>query len=85
MLFRSRANQASSDASHSQYIDGIYERRNMADPSGNIYKVDGYENNVWLNNNNEYLATDNSLYNPNTDNTNNDYNWQQLEETDNGY
>ncbi|HLV14033.1 MAG TPA: hypothetical protein VKY41_02555 [Xanthomarina sp.] len=80
-----RANQASSDASHSQYIDGIYERRNMADPSGNIYKVDGYENNVWLNNNNEYLATDNSLYNPNTDNTNNDYNWQQLEETDNGY
>ncbi|MCX7550801.1 hypothetical protein [Xanthomarina sp. F2636L] len=80
-----RSGQTASDASHSKYIDGIYERRNMTDPSGNIYKVDGYQNNVWMNNNNEYIATDNSLYNPNTDNTTNDYNWQQLEETNNGY
>ncbi|MCX7547956.1 hypothetical protein OS188_08320 [Xanthomarina sp. F1114] len=76
-----RRRQASSDASHSNYIDGIYERRNMADPSGNTYKIEGYENNVWMNNNNEYIATDNSLYNPNIDNTTNDYNWQQLEES----
>lgn len=80
-----RSGQASSDASHSKYIDGIYERRNMTDQSGNIYKIDGYENNVWMNNNNEYIATDNSLYNPNTNSTTNNYNWQQLEETDNGY
>jgi hypothetical protein len=80
-----RSNQAISDAGHAKYIDGIYERRNMTDETGNIYKVDGYENNVWMNNNNEYIATDNSLYNPNIDNTTNNYNWQQLEETDNGY
>lgn len=80
-----RSNQAASDAGHAKYIDGIYERRNMTDASGNIYKVDGYENNVWMNHNNEYIATDNSLWNPNTDNTTNNYNWQPLEETDNGY
>ena len=80
-----KSGQASSDISHSRYIDGIYERRNMTDASGSTYKVDGYENNVWMNNNNEYIATDNSLYNPNIDNTTNNYNWQQLEETDNGY
>lgn len=79
-----KTRQTTSDISHSNYIDGIYDRRNMTDQTGNTYQVDGYENNVWMNTNNEYIATDNSLYNPNTDNTTN-YNWQQLDETDDNY
>jgi hypothetical protein len=80
-----RSGQAASDKNQAKFIDGIYERRNMADQSGNIYKIDGYENNVWMNNNNEYISTDNSQYNPNANAPTNDYNWNQLEETENGY
>ncbi len=74
-----------SDAGQSKYVDGIWERRNMTDNNGNQYKVDGYDNNVWMNGNNEYIGTDNPNWNPNVDNLTNDQNWNQLQESDDGY
>jgi hypothetical protein len=76
--------QAASDAGHAAYVNGIWERQNMTDYNGNQYQVDGYDNNVWINQNNEYIGTDNTLWNPNTDNTTNYDTWNQLQTTDDG-
>ncbi len=76
--------QAASDASHSAYVDGIWDRRNMTDNNGNTYKVEGYDNNVWVNQNNEVIGTDNYNWNPNTENTTNNDTWNQLQSTDDG-
>ena len=79
-----RAGQASSDAGQSNYVDGIWEQRNMTNATtGQTYKIEGYDDNVWMNQNNEYFGNDNSLYNPNTDNTMNSQNWTQLEDNNN--
>lgn len=79
-----RAGQASSDIGQSNYIDGIWEQRNMTNTNtGQTYKIEGYDDNVWMNQNNEYFGNDNSLYNPNLDNTINSENWTQLENYNN--
>ncbi len=79
-----RASQATNDASHSRFVDGIWEQRNMTNPNtGQTYKIQGYDNNVWMNQNNQYFGTDNSLYNPNLDNTINEQNWDRLEDDNN--
>ena len=76
-----RDGQISSDAGQSNYVDGIWEQRNMTDPNtGQTYKIEGYDNNVWMNQNNEYIGTDNTLYNPNIDNNVNNQNWTQIED-----
>ncbi len=71
---------AMNDAGHSSSVDAIWERRNMTDQSGNLYQIEGYDNNVWLNNNNEYIGTDNPNWNPNIDQMTNNQQWQQLDE-----
>tara|TARA_R110002072_G_scaffold59514_1_gene151434 strand:- start:14753 stop:15931 length:1179 start_codon:yes stop_codon:yes gene_type:complete len=79
-----REGQAASDAGQAAYVDGIWERQNMTDGNGNTYKIDGYDNNVWMNQNNEYISTDNSNWNPNIDNATNNDTWNQLQSTDDG-
>lgn len=74
---------ASSSAGQSAYVNSVWERQTMTDNSGNLYQVDGYDNNVWMNQNNEYIGTDNYNYNPNLDNSVNNQNWQQLQSADN--
>ncbi len=76
--------QASSDRGQAAYVDGIWERQNMTDNNGTQYKVDGYDNNVWKNQNNETIGTDNTNWNPNIDNSTNGDNWEQLQTTDDG-
>lgn len=76
---------AISDAGHSKSVDAIWERSNVSDQSGNQYQVEGYYNTIWKTNNNEYVGTDNSNWNPNVDNTTNGINWDQLEYTDDNY
>lgn len=79
------ARSAASDAGHSAYIDGIYDRSNMTDNSGNQYQVEGYNNNTWVNQGtDQYMTTDDYNYNPNTDNTINNGNWEQLQYSDDG-
>ena len=76
---------AISDAGQANAVNGIWERSNMTDQSGNTYQVEGYDNNVWMNGNNEYIGTDNSNWNPNIDNATNGENWEQLQYSDDGY
>lgn len=73
---------AISDGGQAKAVNGIWERSNMIDPSGNTYQIEGYNNNVWKNGNDAYIGTDNSNYNPNIDNTTNDQNWEELEYVD---
>lgn len=79
-----RNEQLSSDARQSNYVNGIWERKNMTDPNtGQQYQVDGYDNTVWMNQDNEYIGTDNTLYNPNIDNNVNNQNWIELDNNNN--
>lgn len=72
---------AISDRGQANAVDGIWERRNMTDQSGNTYKIEGYDNNVWMNGSNEYIGTDNHNYDPNLYN---DGNWEQLQNSNGG-
>ncbi len=76
--------QRSSDKSQAAYVDGIWDRRNMTNGNGDQVKVDGYDKTVWMNENNQYIGTDNPNWNPNIDNITNGGNWEQLQETDDG-
>ena len=76
---------AMTDAGHSKSVDAVWERSNYNDQSGNQYQVDGYYNNVWKTNNNDYIGTNNTNWNPNVDNATNGINWEQLENSDDNY
>jgi hypothetical protein len=69
------------DAGHSNSINsGIWERSTVSNPNTNErHQVEGQNNYYYGNANNEYIGTDNSLYNPNLDNTTNDQEWTQFE------
>lgn len=68
----------SMDRSHNATINSIYEQQNVTNPTnGQTYQVEGYYNQYWMNNNGEYIGSDNSLYNPNQ---NPDYMDQEWEE-----
>lgn len=70
---------AMNDAGHSKTINnGIWERTTISNPNtGQRYYAEGQNNYYWMNQNNEYIGTDNSLYNPNIDNTMNNQEWTQ--------
>ena len=74
-----------SDAGQARTVDGIWERTNMQDQSGNQYKVDGYYNNVWKGGNDQYIGTDHTNWNPNIDNATNGTNWERLDSSDDNY
>ncbi|MDO6598429.1 hypothetical protein Q4512_16035 [Oceanihabitans sp. 2_MG-2023] len=74
---------AISDAGHANTINSIWERSTMTNTTGDIYQVEGYNNNVWKNANDTYLGTDDYNYNPNIDNTANHESWEQLEHVTN--
>lgn len=75
---------AISDRGQANAVDAIWDRRNMTDGSGNTYKVEGYDNNVWMNGSNEYIGTNNPNWNPNIDNGTNNQNWEQLQNSNGG-
>jgi len=79
-------NSNASNRMQEQYVDGIWEQQNMVDPyTGENVKVDGYYDQYYMNNNNEYIGTDNSLYNPNLDPNLNNTEWQQVQPSNNNY
>ena len=75
-----RERNAASDRMQEQRIDGIYERTNVVDESGQKYKVESGYNQYWMNNDGEYISTDKVDYNPNLDDNMNDQKWQELKE-----
>ena len=76
-----RANQAASDRNQEQFVDYIYGNTNVSDPNpGQAYKVEAGANQYWMNNQGEYIKSDNSLYNPNLDQNINNQTWTEYEE-----
>ena len=76
-----RERNAASDRNQEQFIDGIYERTNVVDPSTDQwYKVAAGANQYWMNSNGEYIGTDLQDYNPNLDENMNEIRWQELKE-----
>jgi hypothetical protein len=69
------------DAGHANNINsGIWERNTVSNPNtGQQYQVEGHNNYYYGNGNNEYIGTNDALYNPNIDNSMNHQNWTQLE------
>ncbi len=76
-----RANQASGDRNQEQFIDYINGNTNVSNPNtGQTYKVEDGANQYWMNNNGEYIKSDNSLYDPNLDQNINKQTWTEYEE-----
>jgi len=70
-----------SDRMQEQYVDGIWGQQNMIDPyTGQNVKVEGYYNQYHMNNNNQYIGTDNYNYNPNLDPSLNNTEWRQAQQ-----
>ena len=78
---------AMTDTGHSNTINsGIWERSTMQDQSGKQYQVEGYYDNVWKgSDDNTYIGTNNTNWNPNIDNATNGIDWEQLEYTDDNF
>lgn len=74
----------SSDRIQEQFVDGVWEQQNMIDPyTGENVKVEGYYNQYYMNNNNQYIGTDNYNYNPNLDPNLNNTEWRQAPQPQN--
>lgn len=46
--------------------------------NGNSYQVDAGADQYWMNSNNEYIMSNDAFYNPNADNSVNNYDWQEV-------
>lgn len=65
---------------HSKSIDSIGNRSVITKSNTNEqYKVDSGSSYYWVNNNGEYIGTDNSLFDPRIQQGLNDLNWNQFE------
>jgi len=70
---------ASSERSHSNWVDGMLEVENYVNPfDGKQVKMPMHNKYYYTNNLDDYLGTNNPLFNPNTD-LNYLYNWRKLE------
>lgn len=76
-----KANQAAGDRNQEQLLDYIKEKTNVTDPNtGQTFKVDAGGKQYWMNNNGEYIKSDDSSYDPNLDNGLNNQTWTEYKE-----
>lgn len=76
-----RANQTAGDRNQEQFLDYVNERTNVVDPNtGQTYKVDAGSKQYWVNDQGEYIKSDNSQYDPNRDDNINNQTWTEYEE-----
>lgn len=74
---------ASMDKNQEQFVDMIREERNVVNSNtGQQYKVESHYNNYWMNNNGEYISTNQNDYNPNLDDNMNNQKWEELKKVD---
>ncbi len=72
--------QASMDRSHRQTINAIREVDDFTTPGSNTtVQLPYHYNHIYTNGNNEYILTDDALYNPNLDPTLNQHDWQTMQ------
>lgn len=73
-----RSRNAMNDAGHASSVNSINEQQTIIDPStGQSMNVDAGSNRYFTNGNNEYIRTDDYFYNPNMDNSVNNYEWKE--------
>ena len=73
-----RSRNQMNDAGHAKTINSINEEQTITDPStGNQIQVQAGSNRYFTNGNNEYIRTDDYLYNPNLDKRVNNYEWKE--------
>jgi hypothetical protein len=72
-----RDRNAMQDKGQAAAVDAIHDRKNVYDGQGNSMKVEAGSNRYFSNGNNEYIRTDNYLYDPNADNSMNHYQWKE--------
>jgi hypothetical protein len=74
----------SQDRSHRNFIDAINEVDNFKETGTNtVVKLPMHYRYAYSNGNNEYIMTNNSLYNPNTDDSINRHRWEAMERVKN--
>lgn len=70
---------AASDRIQEQYVDTIREETPYTTPSGETIKLPSFYDQVYTNGNGTYILNSDALYNPNTDSTVNNVNWDRIE------
>jgi hypothetical protein len=75
-----RSQSESFDRSNQRISNGILEENTIYNSSnGETYQIEGHSDTYWMNSNGEYIPSDNSLYNPNTDPNVNSTDWVEGE------
>ncbi len=74
-----RERSAISDRMQEQYVDTLREETPYTTPSGETVKLPSFYDNVYTDGNGTYLLNNDALYNPNTDPTINNVNWDRIE------
>lgn len=70
---------AASDRQHQQYVDSIREETPYSTPSGETIKLPSFYDQVYTDGNGTYILNNDAFYNPNTDSTVNNVNWDRIE------
>lgn len=70
---------ASSDRLQEQYVDAIREETPYTTPGGETVKLPSFYDNVYTDGNGTYILNNDAFYNPNTDSSVNDVNWERIE------
>lgn len=72
---------ASMDRNQRQFINTIREENTMMRASdGQQFQVQAGSDQYWMNNNNEYIQSNDAYYDPNADNYLNNQNWEELQQ-----
>lgn len=70
---------AASDRQQQQYVDSIREETPYSTPTGGTIKLPSFYDNVYTDGNGTYILNNDAFYNPNTDSTINNVNWDRIE------
>ena len=75
-----RNQDAASDRAQQQRINTIYDESTVVNPNdGQQYQVESGADQYWINNDGEYIQSDDAFYDPNMDPEQNNQEWQEVE------
>ena len=74
---------AASDRNHNRFLNYIKDENTVSNPAdGQRYQVQAGANNYWMNENGQYISTDDPNYDPNRNQNTNNENWNEVQITD---
>ena len=74
-----KSRNASMDRIQAQMIDAIHEQTPYRTPTGETVKLPSFYDQVYTDGNGRYILNNDAFYNPNTDPSINNQNWQRIE------